>query len=146
MKRKRITNEEVAAFVMEAGDRFHAIIASDPIRYGQAPDTETVLVFFVIRRTSELIDIFNVMKTFKGKACINRNVQSKLGIPADRIADEIDSVRIGFAMGIEKATGYKLLWHELDLSDVEGHAEQVARIKAWGRVKAWTAADGAAWN
>lgn len=146
MKRKRKPNEESAAFVMEADDRFHRIIASDGVRYDSDPDAETVLAFFVIRRASGIFDIVNVNKTFKGNGCVSRTVQTKAGIPAERIADEMDGVRIGFALGIEKATGYKLRWHELDLSDVEGHADQVARIKAWGRIKAWTAADGATWN
>jgi len=43
-------------------------------------------------------------------------------------------VRIGFALWIEKATGYKLRWHELDLSGIAGMDEQVAAIAAWGRV------------
>lgn len=79
-----------------------------------------------------------------GGRCVSRTVQDKKDIPAARIADEIDAVRIGFALGIEKATGYKLKWYELDLSEVDDHAEQVVRIKAWGRVNAWTAADGTA--
>src|ERR1035437_1092030 len=146
MKRKRIPNEEVAAFVMEAYDRFHRIIASDGVRYDSDPDAETVLAFFVIRRASGLFDVCNVNRTFSKGKPVSRTVQAKNGIPAGRIADEMDGVRIGFALGVEKATGYKLRWHELDLSDVEGHAEQVAQIKAWGRIKAWTAADGATWN
>ena len=134
MKRKRIPNEEGAAFVMEAGDRFHAIIASDPIRYGQAPDTETVLVFFAIRRTSGLIDIFNVMKTFKGKACINRNVQSKLGIPETRMAAELEAISEHFSRGIRDATGFAISWNELDLSAVSDRDEQIRRMRQWNRI------------
>ena len=146
MKAERKASEEEAAFVMEAGDRFHRIIASDGVRYDSDPDAETVLAFFVIRRASGIFDIVNVNKTFKGNGCVSRTVQTKAGIPAERIADETDGVRIGFALGIEKATGIKLKWHELDLSGVIDMDQQVARIKAWGRVKAWTAADGATWN
>jgi len=47
---------------------------------------------------------------------------------------------------IERATGIKLRCHERELSDTEDCAEQVAKIKAWDRVNAWTAADGAMWN
>ena len=39
-----------------------------------------------------------------------------------------------FALKSEKITGYKLKWHELDLSGIEDQAEQVAAIAAWGRV------------
>jgi hypothetical protein len=131
---------------MEAGDRFHGIIASDGVRYESDPDAETVLTFFVIRRCSGLFDVCNVNRTFSKGKPVSRTVQLKAGIPIGRIADEIDGVRIGFALGIEKATGIKLKWHELDLSGVIDMNQQVARIKAWGRVNAWTAADGATWN
>ena len=135
-----------AAFVMGDGDRFHRIVVSDGVRYEVDAGAETVLTFFVIRRASGLFDIVNINKTFRGKECLSRTVQGKRGIPAGRIANEIDAVRIGFALGIEKATGYKLKWHELDLSEVDDQAEQAARIKEWGRVNAWTAADAALWN
>ena len=144
MKAKRTSPETEAAFVMEAGDRFHRIIVSDGVRYEVDDEAETVITFFVIRRSSGSFDLVNVVKTFRGHRCASRNVQAKPGIPASRIADEIDAVRIVFALAIEKATGYKLKWHELDLSEVEDQAEQVARIKAWGRVNAWAAADRAA--
>jgi hypothetical protein len=145
MKTNRKTGKDDAAFTMEAGDRFHRIIVSDGVRYEADPDAETVITFFIIRRASGF-DIVNVLKTFNGDKCVSRNVQTKVGIPADRIADEIDNVRISFALAIEKATSYKLRWHELDLSDSTEMAEQAARIKAWGRVGAWTEADRAPWN
>jgi hypothetical protein len=146
MKRRGRRPEEEAAFVMEASDRFHRIIVSDGVRYEKDQDAETVITFFLIRRASGGFDVVNVNKTFKGKRCVSRTVQGKKGVPASRIADEIDAVRIGFALGIEKATGYKLKWHELDLSDVQDQAEQVARIRAWGRVGVRMEANGAAWN
>lgn len=142
----RKTTEKHAAFVMEAGDRFHRIIVSEGVRYEADSDTETVITFFVIRRDTGLFDICNVNRTFvKGKP-VSRTVQTKEGIPPDWIAAEIDNVRIGFALGIEKATGYKIKWHDLDLSDVCEVREQVALIKEWGRVGAWTEADLAKWN
>ena len=146
MRPKRKPPEEEAAFVMQAGDRFHRIVVSDGVRYEVDDNAETVITFFVIRRASGLFEICNVNRTFHKGKTVSRTVQAKTGIPADRIADEIDRFRIGFALGIEKATGLKLKWNELDLSEVEDHAEQVARIKAWGRVNAWTVADRSAWN
>ena len=146
MKAKKNADESGAAFVMEADDSFHRIIVSDGVRYEADGDAETVITFFVIRRASGLFDICNVNRTFSKGKPVSRTVQGKQAIPADRIAEEIDNVRIGFALGIEKATGLKLRWHELDLSHVEDHAEQVARIKAWDRVGVRTAADGAMWN
>ena len=135
-----------AAFIMEAGDRFHRIIVSAGVRYECNPDAETIISFFVIRRASGGFDIVNINKTFRGEGCVSRTAQTKAGVPADRIADEIDSVRIGFALGVENATGYKLKWHELDLSGVPDPAEQVRRIREWGQVGAWTEADMAPWN
>jgi hypothetical protein len=146
MRPKRQRREDQAAFVMEAGDRFHLIIVSEGVRYEADPGAETVITFFVIRRDTGLFDICNVNRTFaKGKP-VSRTVQTKEGIPPDWIAAEIDRVRIGFALGIEKATGYKIKWHDLDLSDVCRVKEQIARIKAWGRVGARTEADLAKWN
>ena len=141
MKRKTKPDSSGAAFVMEAGDRFHRIIVSDSVKYESNPDAETVLAFFVIHRAAGQFDICHVLRTFaKGKP-VSRSAQTKPGVPAAKISDELDAIRICFALAIEKATGLKLRWHELDLSGVEGLAEQAARIKAWGRVNAWTAAD-----
>ena len=130
MKAKRKADEGGAAFVMDAGDRFHRIIVSDGVRYEVDGDAETVVTFFVIRRASGTFDIVNVNKIFQGKECVSRTVQAKNGVPAGRIAEEIDRVRIGFALGIEKATGHKLRWHELDLSKVEGRDAQATAIAA----------------
>ena len=126
---------------MEAGDRFHRIIVSDSVKYESDADAETVLAFFVIRRASGNFDVCHVLRTFaKGKP-VSRSSQTKPGVPAAKIPDEIDAIRICFALAIERTTGLKLRWHELDLSGIESLAEQAARIKAWGRVNAWTAAD-----
>ena len=61
------TPDPAPAFTMEADDRFHSILVSVGVRYETAPDTETVLTFFTIRRSSGTFDIVNVMKTFKGE-------------------------------------------------------------------------------
>ena len=134
MSPKRESQDAQAAFVMEGGDRFHRIIVSDSVLFDVDAAAETVITFFVIRRVSGLFDIVNVNRTFSKGKPVSRTVQNKPGIRPDRIADEIDAIRIHFALGIEKATGYKLKWHELDLSKVDDHAEQVKRITAWGRV------------
>jgi len=141
-----LTKRNEAAFVLETGDRFYRIIVSDGVRYESDPDAETVIAFFVIRRASGKFDVCNVLRTFSKGKSVSRSSQTKKGIPAANISNEIDAIRICFALGIERATGLKLKWHELDLSDIDDHAEQVARIKDWGRVNAWTAADGATWN
>lgn len=146
MKPKRKSPNEETAFVLEDGDRFHRIIVSEGVRYEMDDAAETVITFFVIRRAGGNFEIVNVVKTFRGGRCVSSNVQAKIGIPGDKVSDEIDAVRVNFALKIEQITGHKLKWHELDLSDIEDQAEQVASISAWGRVKDWTAAEGAAWN
>ncbi len=122
------------AFVMEENDRFHAIIVTSGVRYASAPDAETVLTFFVIRRESGSYDIVNVMKTFKSGECVSRNVQTKAGISQERINGEVAAVTLVFGQAIEQHAGVKLDWHRLDLGNVESTAEQVRQIKAWGRV------------
>ena len=123
------------AFTLEKHDRFHRILISDPVRYDVQPDAETILTFFVIRRALGTYDIFNVLKTFvKGKV-VSRNVQNKPGIAAKDIDAEMANVTTHFSKGVKEGTGgYELRWHVLDLSDTNDRDEQVARIKAWGRV------------
>jgi hypothetical protein len=141
MKRKRKLDTSGAAFVMEAGDRFHRIIVSDSVKYESDPNAETVIAFFVIRRASGKFDVCNVLRTFSKGKPVSRSFQNKPNVPAAKISDEIDAIRICFALAIEKATGLKLRWHELDLSGIESLTEQADRIKAWGRLNAWTTAD-----
>lgn len=129
------------AFTMNENDRFHAIIASSPIKYNQIPDTETVMVFFVIRRASGKIDIYHIMKTFKGKNCISRNIQSKLGIPETRIATELEQIQTHFACGIKNATSLEIKWDLLDLSQVEDRDEQIRRIRQWNRLNVYKVPD-----
>ena len=135
------TNPNDPAFTLTSGDRFHRIIVSDGVKYEVAPGFETVITFFIIRRAKGTYDIINVTKTFKEETCVSRAVQTKVGIPSTRISDEIDAVRIQFALGIEKATGLKLKWHELDLSGVDNPVEQVERIRVLGWVSAISQAD-----
>ena len=122
------------AFTMEADDRFHSILVSDGVRYETAPDTETVLTFFVIRRADGLHDIVNVMKTFRGDKCTLRNVQTKADIPAHAIAKEVAMVVSAFGDSIRDRTGFQMTWNRLDLMNVEAMQEQVRLVKDWGRV------------
>jgi hypothetical protein len=130
-----------AAFSLGDGDRFRCIVVSDGIRYDKEPDAETVITFFVIRRSTGLHDIFHVTKTFKGKECVSRRVQSKTGITAARIDKEIADIREVFARGIQDATGYVLTWNTLNLSEVRSRQAQIRRINAWGRVGVRVAAE-----
>ena len=123
-----------SAFVMEFDDRFHSILVSDGVKYETAPDHETVLTFFTIRRPNGLFDIVNVMKTFKADKCTLRNVQTKADIPAHAIAREVAMVVGTFGNSIKEMTGYQIRWHRLDLMNVESMQEQVRLIKEWGRV------------
>lgn len=126
-----------AAFTMESDDRFYAIISSSPIKDEQAPDTETILTFFAIRRASGNIDIYNILKTFKGKNCISRNVQAKLGIPESKIATELEAIKTQFTKGIQAATNFVIDWNELDVSSVSSREEQVRRIQQWNRLNVY---------
>jgi len=138
MKPKPQKPEQVEpAFTMDENDRFYTIIASSPIKYEQIPGTETVMVFFAIRRASRKIDIFHVMKTFKGKNCISRNVQSKLSIPVTKIATELEQIQTHFSYGIKNATGLVINWDLLDLSSVSSREEQVRRIQQWNRLNVY---------
>lgn len=129
------------AFTMESDDRFYAIIASSSIKYEQIPGTETVMVFFAIRRASGKIDIFHVMKTFKGKDCISRNIQSKLNISEAGIDAELEQIQTHFAFGIKNATGLVIEWDFLDLSQVKDRDEQVRRIQQWNRLNVYKPID-----
>lgn len=134
MSGRRRNPEDEAAFVMRDGDRFHRILVSEGVRYEDDPDAETVVTFFVVRRADGTHDVFNVNKTFRGPDCVSRTIQAKRGIPADRIADEVEAIERTFSKGIQAATGYRIKWHSLDLGRVEGVQAQVAAIAHWGRV------------
>lgn len=129
---KREPKEEDAAFTLEDGDRFHRIILSDPIRYEQVPDAETILCFYVIRRESGNIDIFNVVKTFQSGKCVSRNIQSKMGIPTANIGEELKAIQTHFSKGIKDATGFTINWNVLDLASVTEKARQMQIISDWG--------------
>ena len=129
-----------AAFVLEAGDRFHIILVSDGVHFEVDPAAETVITFFVIRRASGAFEIVNITKTFSGGKCVSRNIQIKAGILAGRIDREVTNISAVFAAGIEKTTGYRIRWHRLDLSAISDHSAQITAIAGWGRVD--VSADG----
>ena len=41
---------------------------------------------------------------------------------------------LNFAPAIEKVAGFALKWRALDISEVRGQTDQIARIKEWGRI------------
>ncbi len=129
---KQPTPGQDAAFIMEDGDRFYRIILSDSIRYEVAPDTETILCFYVIKRESGEIDIFHVLKTFKGDKCISKNVQSKMGISLAKTEAELDAIQTHFSQGIKDATGFTINWNVLDLAGVTEKAQQMRLLHDWG--------------
>jgi len=129
------------AYVMESDDQFYAIIVSSPIRYEVEPDAETILTFFVIRRQSGTIDIFNIMKTFQNDKCISRKVQSKLGISESKITAELEAIKTHFTEGVREKTNFTISWNELDLSSVIGRYAQMRRIHAWDGLRVWTQPD-----
>jgi len=125
------------AFVMGDGDRFHAILVSDSVRYDAEPGVETVLTFFIIRH-GHGFSIHHVLKTFREDKCISRLVQTKKGISQEKVESESTAIREVFSHAVEAKSGVKLRWHELNLRLVESSEEQVRLIKAWGRVNVWT--------
>ena len=136
MKPNQKPEPQEAAFTMDASDRLYAVIASCPIVY-QAPGMETVLVFFVIRRSTGLIDAFLVMKTFQGQRCINRTVQGKLSIPETKIVGEIKKIKEYFTNEIKAATNFTINWNHLDLSGIDDKNEQIKQIEQWNRLNVY---------
>ena len=139
MKKRR--HEREAAFVMEPGDRFHSITVSDPIRFERQPTAESVIAFFFILRRDGTCDAVNVHRIFDHGRCVSRTVQTKNGIPPESMRTAVAHTLSMFAGGIAKETGYLIRWNTLDLSDVEDRAEQIRRIRAWGRLGVRTAAE-----
>jgi hypothetical protein len=124
------------AFTMKDGDRFHSILVSHGVTYKDAPGTETVLTFFVIRRASGKYSIAFIIKTYEGSKCVSRKVQAKHDIHEERFQFELKAIKGLFTYSIEEKSGVKLEWDILDLKDVTEMEEQVKKIQAWGRVSA----------
>jgi hypothetical protein len=127
-------HDDELAFIMEADDRFHSITVSDGVRYESAPDHETILTFFAIKRAGGTFEVVQVMKTFKGNEVVTRNVQTKGNIEPSKIDDEVSAIVTEFGKAIKVITGYQLKWHRLNLSNIIDFVEQVRVIREWGRV------------
>jgi hypothetical protein len=125
-----------APMVLEANDRFYRIISSGDISYELHPLGVSVIAFFVIRRANGRFDIYCIHK-FWEKGEVRRTVQVKRGIPEAKIEAEIVLIRQAFGGGIERETGCRIKWRELDLSNVEDKEEQVRLMNAWPGMKAW---------
>lgn len=121
-------------FVLNAGDRFDLIVTSENIPYESAPDTETVITFFVIARADDSFDIIQILKTFKADVCVSRMVNKKPNLSADRLTMEVANIEGIFSKGVKDATGFIIKWHRLDLSKIQGRTAQVSAISTWGRV------------
>lgn len=135
MWRWRKRDEEAApAFHLEPGDRLSAILACEPVRFPGNPKT-TTLDFFAILRGGGSAEVVSVMESTRWGRTVERHVQTKRGIPPDRIEEEMSLVRDGFTRIIEKTSGHRLVWHRLDLADVHGRDEQIRRVREWGRVQ-----------
>jgi hypothetical protein len=128
------------AFTLNDGDRFHCILVSHGVTYKEAPAVETVLTFFVIRRSSGKYSMVNILKTyntFDGSKCISKKANAKHDIPEKRIDFELKGIKGLFTYSIEEKSGVKLEWESLDLKDIVTMAEQVKKIQAWGLITAF---------
>ncbi|MCE9612916.1 MAG: hypothetical protein K8T26_01480 [Lentisphaerae bacterium] len=142
MKKRDHQEEQEAAFVLGASDVFHSIFCSQPVLFADQAKAEIILTFFVIRRGNDTFTISNVNRTYDAKGkCVTRSVQNKDGIPASRIEQEIQAIKVAFARSIEAGSGRKLKWDSLDLTTVTTMKEQVERIHAFGRVAVRVASD-----
>lgn len=122
------------AYVLKPGDKFHAILACEPVRYEGNPTT-TTLVFYAILRANGLAEIVSVMRSIRRGRIVSEHKQTKPDIPLDRVDAELSLVTGGFTNIIEEASGHRLTWHRLGLADVPDGAEQVRRMREWGRAE-----------
>ena len=131
--RRKRDEEAAPAFHLESGDRFHAILACEPVRFLGNPKT-TTLDFYVIARDGGSADAVSVMQSIRRGQTIERHVRTKKGTPPDRIEQEFAVVMDGFTTIIERTSGHRLIWHRLDVSDATSRDEQIRRVRECGRV------------
>lgn len=143
---KKPRPEQEAAFTLASDDRFHRILVSEGVKFEAAPGYETVLCFFVIRRSTGTYSLVNLVKTFHHDKCERRSVQTKDGVLAADVEQEVAKLTGAFTQAIEEQSGKKLIWHALDLSGVTDMHQQAALISEWGRVKAWIEAPPEYWK
>ena len=144
MKGEMKPDQAEPPFTMGDGDRFHIIQVSDDIRC--ETDDKTLISLFVIRRASGLLDVVNVVETFRGEQCVNRKVQTKPGVDDDQIEAEVAGFEQTLATATEDATGHPIHWYRLDLTRVEDRATQFACIHYWGRLGSRSGLDGIGMN
>jgi len=127
------------AFTMGVDDRFHKIMVSAPVLFANAPDVETILTFFLIRRANKTFSIVSIVKTYEkgNEKVISRNALTKDNIPEERIELESKGIQAVFSKSIEEGSGVSLHWDVLDLSGDTEMGEQVRKIQGWGRVAAF---------
>ena len=125
------------AFTMAVEDRFHKIMVSAPVLFANAPDTETILTFFLIRRANNSFSIVSIIKTYQKEKVISRKDLNKDNIPESCIELESQALLSMFTQSIEQQSGVKLQWHVLDLSKDTDMKEQVRKIQEFGHVAAF---------
>ena len=127
------------AFTMGVDDRFHKIMVSAPVLFANAPDVETILTFFLIRRANKTFSIVSIVKTYEkgNEKVISRNALTKDNIPEERIELESKGIQSMFTQSIEEGSGVKLQWNVLDLSGDTEMTEQVKKIQEFGHVAAF---------
>ncbi|MGA2137528.1 MAG: hypothetical protein ABSH14_01575 [Verrucomicrobiia bacterium] len=124
---------EPGVFVLQDGDRFHAILHSGEIPL--ADGTTMVLVIFVVRRTSGTHDMFIVNKFFRADTTVNRTLMSKKEISSSDIEQTLATTAATFARTLQSAKGPAIRWNELDLRRIDGKDAQIAAIKKWGKLR-----------
>ena len=118
---------------LQDADRFYCILHSGEIAL--ADRTTMILVIFVVRRAaSELFDMFITNKFFRPDGTTNKTCMRKTDIPADQIEKVIDETATRFADGLKLQGRIAMQWDQLDLRQVTGQNQQIAHIKAWGRL------------
>lgn len=122
------------AFTLNAGDRFHKIVVSDPFLCAMMPDTRTVITIISIHRASGLFSVVNVIKSYKSGKCVSRLCHDKDGITAKTVEKALIKIQTDFSQGIFSQGNNKIAWENLDLSPIADKQEQIKVIKKWGRL------------
>lgn len=128
------------AFTMDAGDRFHSIMICAPVIFDATPKMETIMTFFVIRRSSGKYSIAHIIRTYDEKKCVSKKAHVKNDIPEQWLEKELNGLKgvtAGFTQSAKKEWGVELKWDVLELKDVTDMKEQVQRIQAWGKITAF---------
>ena len=99
--------------------------------FDKCPNMAAIITFFIVHRAEqETIEIISVHKTFQDKNLVSQPIQVKNNIPPDTLEHELEAILEHFADGVEENTGYRITWHQLDLTGKE-KAEQLIALCAW---------------